>query len=56
MTALIVFYLGAQVGILVGLVLAARRQDPLPEGSSVGFLMLGLLGGLSALAVWGLVR
>lgn len=54
-TALVVFYLGGQVVLSLALLLLARRGEPLPEGSSLGLLLLAFMGGVVAWALWALM-
>jgi len=52
----LIYVLSAQVGVLLlVLYLGLFRREPLPEGSSVGVLLLGVLAGLLGvlLAVFG---
>lgn len=42
---LLASFAGYLLALTAALILAARREEPLPEGSSVGFLLIATAGG-----------
>lgn len=41
---LLASFAGYLLALTAASILAARKEEPLPEGSSVGFLLIGLIG------------
>lgn len=40
-------FAGYLLALTAASILAARKEEPLPEGSSVGFLLIGATGGVA---------